>query len=234
MAHHQRLEMIGTLASGIAHEFNNLLTPIMGYSMLTLEQLPADREDLYDNILEIYNTSRKAREITSQLSQYVRKAGNEKKEYLSPEQLLTKVLHVSMPACPENVRVQKQVDCGGMQIYGNETQLSQLLLNLMINGFHAMAEHGGTLTVSGTVQKDKVIITVQDTGCGIPESVLPHVFEPFFTTKEGGQGTGLGLAIAQQIIEEHQGYIEVLSKEGEGSRFHVYLPAYRTRPGEKP
>ena len=233
MAHHQRLEMIGTLASGIAHEFNNLLTPIMGYSMLTLEQLPADREDLYDNILEIYNTSRKAREITSQLSQYVRKAGNEKKEYLSPEQLLTKVLHVSMPACPENVRVQKQVDCGGMQIYGNETQLSQLLLNLMINGFHAMAEHGGTLTVSGTVQKDKVIITVQDTGCGIPESILPHVFEPFFTTKEGGQGTGLGLAIAQQIIEEHQGYIEVLSKEGEGSRFHVYLPAYRTRPGEK-
>lgn len=230
MAHHQRLEMIGTLASGIAHEFNNLLTPIMGYSMLTLEQLPPEREDLYDNILEIYNTSRKAREITSQLSQYVRKAGNEKKDYLNPAQLIDKVLHVAMPACPEGVTVEKQIDCGGMQIYGNETQLSQLLLNLMINGFHAMGE-GGTLTLAAEVRQGRMVITVADTGCGIPESVLPHVFEPFFTTKDGGQGTGLGLAIAQQIVEDHQGYIEVLSVEGEGSRFHVSLPAHRE--GEK-
>lgn len=233
MAHHQRLEMIGTLASGIAHEFNNLLTPIMGYSMLTLEQLPPEREDLYDNILEIYNTSRKAREITSQLSQYVRKAGNEKKDYLNPAQLIDKVLHVAMPACPEGVTVEKQVDCGGMRVYGNETQLSQLLLNLMINGFHAMGEGGGTLTISAEARQGRVIIAVADTGSGIPESVLPHVFEPFFTTKEGGQGTGLGLAIAQQIAEEHQGYIEVLSVEGEGSRFYVSLPAYREGVGGK-
>lgn len=232
MAHHQRLEMIGTLASGIAHEFNNLLTPIMGYSMLTLEQLPPEQESLYDNLLEIYNTSRKAKEITSQLSQYVRKAGNEKKELLQPDRLIEKVMHVAMPACPEGVAVQKHFDCEPYRIYGNETQLSQLLLNLMINGFHAMAE-GGTLTVLARAEHGRVVISVEDTGCGIPESVLPHVFEPFFTTKEGGQGTGLGLAIAQQIVEDHQGYIEVLSKEGEGSRFRVSLPAYREEAGPK-
>ena len=233
MAHHQRLEMIGTLASGIAHEFNNLLTPIMGYSMLTLEQLPPEREDLYDNILEIYNTSRKAREITSQLSQYVRKAGNEKKELLQPDRLIEKVMHVAMPACPEGVSVEKSFDCEPYRIYGNETQLLQLLLNLMINGFHAMGEAGGTLTLSAEARQGKVVIAVADTGSGIPESVLPHVFEPFFTTKEGGQGTGLGLAIAQQIAHEHQGYIEVRSQVGEGSRFYVSLPAYREGVGGK-
>lgn len=226
MAHHQRLEMIGTLASGVAHEFNNLLTPIMGYSMLSLEQLPPDQEAVYDNILEIYNTSHKAREITAQLSQYARKAGNEVKEELRVDRLLSEVLRVAMPACPEGVKVDLRSDCGGAAIYGNETQLSQLFLNLILNAFHAMGEGEGRLTISGGVERGQVRIVLQDTGCGISEEVLPRIFEPFFTTKEGGQGTGLGLAIVQQIAEDHQGHIEVVSREGEGSRFTVYLPVY--------
>ncbi len=225
VAHHQRLEMIGTLTSGIAHEFNNLLTPIMGYSMLTLEQLPPELEELYDNLLEIYNTSRKAKEITSQLSQYSRKNSGTK-TYLNPKLLIEKVLPVALPACPETVTVHTRLDCDASRIYGDETQLSQLLLNLMINAFHAMAEQGGTLDLSASVTNGQLHIALADSGCGIPEQILPHIFEPFFTTKEGGKGSGLGLAIAQQIAEDHQGHIEVRSKEGEGSTFTLILPAY--------
>ena len=226
VAHHQRLEMIGTLTSGIAHEFNNLLTPIMGYSMLALEQLPLEQEELYDNLLEIYHASRKAKEITSQLSQYSRKNSGSTKTYLNPKQLIEKVLPVALPACPEEVTVHTQFDCGDARIYGNETQLSQLLLNLILNAFHAMAEQGGRLDLSASVANGQLRICLTDSGCGIPDSILPHIFEPFFTTKEGGKGSGLGLAIAQQIAEDHQGHIDVCSKEGEGSSFTLILPAY--------
>ena len=226
VAHHQRLEMIGTLTSGIAHEFNNLLTPIMGYSMLTLEQLSPEQEELYDNVLEIYNSSRKAREITSQLSQYSRKNSDESKQYLNPQLLIQKVLHVAMPACPQNVTVDLQTNCNEIRIYGNETQLSQLLLNLMINAFHAMTEQGGVLKITTDIEHSQLHIHLSDSGYGIPADVLPHIFEPFFTTKEGGKGSGLGLAIAQQIIEDHQGHIHVQSIEGQGSTFTVTLPSY--------
>lgn len=226
IAHHQRLEMIGTLTSGIAHEFNNLLTPIMGYSMLTLEQLSPEQEELYDNVLEIYNASCKAREITAQLSQYSRKNSGESKTFLQTENLISKVLHVALPACPHNVTVRCLSGSANAKIYGNETQLSQLLLNLIINSFHAMSENGGILMISTNIEQGQVLIQLKDNGCGIPESVLTHIFEPFFTTKEGGKGSGLGLAIVQQIVEEHQGSIEVASKEGNGSTFTVRLPAY--------
>ncbi|MBQ9969944.1 MAG: HAMP domain-containing histidine kinase [Oscillospiraceae bacterium] len=226
VAHHQRLEMIGTLTSGIAHEFNNLLTPIMTYSMLTLEQLNPEQEELYDNVLEIYNSSRKAREITSQLSQYSRKNTDENKQYLNPDLLISKVLHVALPACPQNVTVDSQCSNKHLRIYGNETQLSQLLLNLMLNAFHAMTEEGGQLTISTHTENGQLHIVLQDNGCGIPSDVLPHIFEPFFTTKEGGKGSGLGLAIAQQIAEDHQGCLSVHSVEGEGSIFTLTLPAY--------
>ena len=226
VAHHQRLEMIGRLTSGIAHEFNNLLTPIMTYSMLTLEQLNPEQEELYDNVLEIYNSSRKAREITSQLSQYSRKNTDENKQYLNPDLLISKVLHVALPACPQNVTVDSQCSNKHLRIYGNETQLSQLLLNLMLNAFHAMTEEGGQLTISTHTENGQLHIVLQDNGCGIPSDVLPHIFEPFFTTKEGGKGSGLGLAIAQQIAEDHQGRLSVHSVEGEGSIFTLTLPAY--------
>ena len=225
IAHHQRLEMMGTLTSGIAHEFNNLLTPIMGYSMLTLEQLPLELEDLYDNVLEIYNSSRKAKEITSQLSQFSRKNTGESREYLSPNLLIQSVLKVAMPACPEAVSVKQEHEEISAKVYCNQTQLSQLFLNLIINAFHAMPD-GGELSISTAMEQDEIIITVKDEGCGISETVLPHIFEPFFTTKEGGKGSGLGLAIAQQIVEDHQGHIEVHSKENEGTAFTVRLPAY--------
>ncbi len=226
MEHHQRLEMIGTLTSGIAHEFNNLLTPIMSYSMLTLEQLSSEQEELYDNVLEIYQSSRKAKEITSQLSLYSRKNISDSKSYLQPQLLLEKVLRVALPACPEEVHVETHFCDSKAKLYGNETQLSQLFLNLMINAFHSMTESGGSLTISTEEEQGQLHIRLQDTGYGMSAETLNHIFEPFFTTKEGGKGSGLGLAIAQQIAENHQGHISAISQEGEGSTFTVTLPAY--------
>ena len=225
VAHHQRLEMMGTLTSGIAHEFNNLLTPIMSYSILTLEQLPSEQEEIYDNILEIYNSSRKAKDIISQLLQYSRKNGDNSRSYLQPKQLLEKVLRVALPSCPKEVEVVCDLPDSELSLYGNETQLSQLFLNLLINAFHSM-EQGGRLTLSAEELHGQMQISVKDSGCGIPQDVLPHIFEPFYSTKEGGKGSGLGLAIVQQIVEDHEGSIHVHSVEGEGSCFTVTLPAY--------
>lgn len=224
LAHHQRLETIGTLTSSIAHEFNNLLTPIMGYSILTLEQLPPEDEDLYDNVLEIYNASCRASDIIARLSELSRKSTSLSYQRISMDDLIRKVLHVAMPACPVGVEMKEDLNCGSCRILGNETQLSQLVLNLVLNAFQAMESDGGTLTVSASVEKSNVVLSVEDTGVGIPSKILPNIFEPFFTTKETGKGTGLGLAIVQQVVSEHHGTIQVDSHEGVGTIFTVYLP----------
>lgn len=223
LAHHQRLETMGTLTSSIAHEFNNLLTPIMSYSMLTLEKLPEESE-LYDNILEIYLASNKAKKIISRLSDLSRKNPESTQKILVPDRLLKKALSVATPAKPKPVQVVTDLHCDRLCLRGNETQLYQLFLNMILNAFHAMEQEGGTLTVSSRIEENHILIQIRDTGCGIPADVLPHIFEPFFTTKESGKGTGLGLAIAQQIVEEHKGEVEVQSQPGQGTVFMVRFP----------
>lgn len=224
LAHHQRLQTIGTLTSSIAHEFNNLLTPIMGYSMMALEKLPPEEEELYDDILEIYNASRKAKEIISRLSDLSRKNTSMTFRQTSPDELIRRTLGVAAPAKPRKVEVKLDLNCWDQRIQANEIQLSQLLLNLILNGFHAMTDDGGLLTVSTSFDEYSIHIRVEDTGCGIPEEILPRIFEPFFTTKETGKGTGLGLAIVAQVVEDHHGKIRVESRQGEGTSIVVTLP----------
>lgn len=226
LAHHQRLETIGTLTSSIAHEFNNLLTPIMGYSMMAMEKLSPDQEDIYDDLLEVYDASRKAKDIISRLSDLSRKNTGLSYQYIAPDELARKVLEVSAGAQPANVEVKSDLNCRHVWIYGNETQLSQLLLNLLLNAYHAMPD-GGNVTLTTRADGHAVIFRVEDTGCGIPDEVLPKIFEPFFTTKESGKGTGLGLAIAQQVAENHKGSIRAASREGHGTTFTVTFPIHR-------
>lgn len=228
LAHHQRLETIGTLTASIAHEFNNLLTPIMGYSILTLEGLPEGSDDLADNVTEIYEASRKAKTIISRLNELSRKNTATSFTLLSLGQLARKALDVAAPARPAHVEalVRCEEDC---RIQGNETQLSQLLLNLILNAFHAMQEKGGTLTMQVDQTEEQAVLTITDTGVGIPEAAMPHIFEPFYTTKESGRGTGLGLAIVQQVVESHGGSITVESVVGTGTVFTLHLP----KAGEK-
>lgn len=223
LAHHQRLETIGTLTSSIAHEFNNLLTPIMGYSLMALEKLPPE-EELYDEILEVYNASRKAKTIISRLNDLSRKNSDMSFRILSLDSVVQKTLEVAAPAKPRKVEVQVNLNCWDQALRANEIQLSQLLLNLILNSFHAMEEEGGVLTIATSFDEKNIHLRISDTGCGIPAEVLPRIFEPFFTTKESGKGTGLGLAIAAQVVEDHHGKIQVDSREGEGTSFHVLLP----------
>ena len=223
LQHHQRLHIIGTLTSSIAHEFNNLLTPIMGYSLMALEKIPPEDEELYDNLLEVYNASRKAKTIISRLSDLSRKNTDTTFRQVSLDALVHKTLDVAAPAKPADVEVRLNLNCWEQRIEANEIQLSQLLLNLILNSFDAMGE-AGVLEISTTFDDRSVELVVRDTGCGIPKDVLPDIFEPFFTTKEAGKGTGLGLAIAAQVVEDHQGTIAVESREGEGTTFTVMLP----------
>ena len=224
LAHHQRLEIIGTLTSSIAHEFNNLLTPIMGYSILVLEKLPPDAEELYDNVLEIYEASRKAKTIISRLSDLSRKNTPLTFQYVAPDELVRRVLEISAPAKPPKVEVVSRLHCRHLWVRGNEIQLSQMLLNLVLNAYQAMETDGGTLTVTTEQDGDAVCFHVADTGPGIAPDLLEHIFEPFFTTKERGKGTGLGLAIVQQVVQDHQGSVSVHSQPGRGTTITVRLP----------
>lgn len=233
MAHHQRLELIGTLTSSISHEFNNLLTPIMGYSLMALERIDEQDTELYDGIVEIYESSRKAKAIISRLSDLSRRNSAAFFREVSLDELVQKTLDVAAPAKPEQVEIKLNLNCWDQRFQANELQLSQLLLNLILNGFAAMSEKGGTLTVDTWFDEDSVFLAVSDTGCGISENNLPHIFDPFFTTKEAGKGTGLGLAIAAQVVEEHHGTIHVNSTEGKGTVFTVALPRHSGMRNEK-
>lgn len=229
LEHHQRLEMIGTMTAGIAHEFNNLLTPIMGYSILTMEALPPEYGEQIDHLAEIYDASHRAKMLIARLSTLSRRDGGAAERPLSPDGLAERVLELARPALPPRVEVVRTLHCPEECLSGDETQLGQLLLNLIVNAFQAMEGRGGTLTVSTARSGDSVVFRVRDTGPGIPQEVLPQVFEPFFTTKEAGRGTGLGLAIAHRIAEEHHGRIEAANPPGGGAEFTVILPV-RTEP----
>lgn len=228
LAHHQRLEMIGTLTSSISHEFNNLLSPIMGYSLMALEKLPESDSALYDDILEIYNTSVKAKTLVQRLSDLSRKHSESVFRPLDPDELVRKVMSVAKPVKPEEVEVRLELACAGICMDGNELQLSQILLNLVLNAFDAMKEQGGTLTLSTSSDGENVLFRVSDTGPGIRPEVIPHIFEPFFTTKSEGYGTGLGLAIVAQMVEDHHGDIDVENRLGVGATFSVTIP--RSQP----
>ena len=227
LEHHQRLHILGVLTSSIAHEFNNLLTPIMGYSMMALEKIPPEDEELYDEILEIYNASRKAKTIISRLSDLSRKNSSNTFREVSPDDLVRKILDIAAPAKPPKTEIRVSLNCWEQRMEANEIQLGQLLLNLVLNSFDAIGQQQGLLEISTSFDEHNICLRVKDSGCGIPEELLPKIFEPFFTTKEAGKGTGLGLAIVAQVVEDHHGQITADSHPGEGTTFTVSIP--RTR-----
>ena len=196
----------------------------MGYSIMVLEKLPPEDEESYENTLEIYNASRKAKEIISRLSDLSRKNTALTFQYVAPDDLVNKVLGVAAPAKPKNVSVETHLSCRHLWLYGNETQFTQLLLNLIINAFQAMEQTGGVLTIATEADENNISFCIHDTGPGIPEKIQKKIFDPFFTTKEGGKGTGLGLAIVQQVVEEHKGGITLNTAPETGTEFIISFP----------
>ena len=224
LAHHQRLETIGTMTASIAHDFNNLLTPIMGYSIMTMEMLPADATDLQDNLLEIYDASVKAKDIVTRLADLTKKGNEENFKEIEVDDVIQSALKVTLPAKPKEVEVKANFNAEGEMIKADRTQISQLVMNIVLNAYDAMKEKGGTLLVSTRISGEEVVIRFKDNGCGMDTETMSRIFDPFYTTKESGKGTGLGLAIVAQIVETHGGKIYVDSEPGEGTEFRIYIP----------
>ena len=224
LAHHQRLETIGTMTASIAHDFNNLLTPIMGYSIMTMEMLPPDATDLQENLMEIYDASVKAKDIVTRLAELTKKGKEENFTEVDVDEVIQSALRVTLPAKPKEVEVKCNFKGEGNKIKADSTQISQMVMNIVLNAYDAMRDDGGTLLVSTRISGEEVARRFKDNGCGMDTETLSRIFDPFYTTKESGKGTGLGLAIVAQIVETHGGKIYVDSEPGEGTEFRIYIP----------
>lgn len=244
IAHQERLQIMGTMTGGIAHEFNNFLTPIMGYAELLMMELPEDSEE-YDSAHEIYEASEKAKDVVRQISTLSRKNVETVYKSIPAQKLMQRAVKMISSVCPPQVTLEEQMDLDHTWILGNATQINQVLLNISVNAIHAIGKQKGTIRILARRVKrnslsreladklresweDYVEIQIRDTGCGMNQETMKRIFDPFFTTKKGGEGTGLGLALAEQIMMSHKGYISVESKPGVGSTFYLYLPAMDT------
>lgn len=223
LAQHQRLEAIGIMASNVNHEFSNLLTPIMGYSMLAMEKVPAENEELLEDLENIYEASTKAKELVTEFLKLSRKGGDEEYKCFSPDKMLDTVEELLKPSCPSNVVVEKDYHCPQECLCANETQISQVVMNIVINAFQVLEKTGGKVNISTKLVNDVVEIKVSDNGPGISEEELKHIREPFYTTKVDS-GTGLGLAIVDQIVLNHRGELIINSEVGKGSDFTIRIP----------
>ena len=244
IAHQQRLQIMGTMTGGIAHEFNNFLTPIMGYAELLMMELPEGSEE-QDSAKEIYEASEKAKDVVRQISSLSRKNVETVYKNISIKKFMTRAERMMESVCTPLIHMESEFRVDDEMILGNVTQLNQVLLNVCVNAVHAIGKNQGNIRISchseekeklaqgvieklSDVWKKYIHIQVKDNGCGMDKETLRQIFDPFFTTKKGGEGTGLGLALAEQIITSHKGYIYAESKKGEGSTFHIYLPVLDT------
>lgn len=227
----QRLATIGTIAAVIAHEFNNLLTPIVSYSQFALTSAESETPDMdliKKALSKAFGSASKAGKICTSMLALAR--GQSISGQIGVQKLIDEVLLV-LARDPQKdgiaLRVQIQPD---LVVQVDPVQLEQVMLNLLINARQAMLGKGGSLTIKASGDDKEVKIQVIDTGSGIPEKLLPKIFQPFFTTKgtarQGeSKGSGLGLAICKEIIEHHKGRIEVQSEVGKGTTFSIILPA---------
>ena len=237
--HQQRLEIIGTMTCGIAHEFNNLLTPIMGYSgMLLAKKTEQDSE--WEEVKEIFEASEKAKEIIQQISAFGRINSDMTYHQIEVTQFYNQVSKLAHGLMPSNVHFTCIPPEHEYYLFGNTTQLSQVVLNLIVNGIDAIGKREGSITLSftpdPTYKADSATaipnykpdlygcIRIQDNGCGMDEQLQQQIFKPFFTTKSKQGGSGLGLLISENIINAHHGRILVSSHPNQGSMFTIMMP----------
>ncbi|MBF1999285.1 MAG: response regulator [Synechococcales cyanobacterium M58_A2018_015] len=236
----QRLESLGTLASGIAHDLNNILTPILAVAQVLPLRLP-DLEEQPRHLLQVLEASaRRGGEMVKQILSFARGVEGKRTE-LRVDHLLQEIEKIIQQTFPKSIEIYTQLAADLWPLFGDETQLHQVLMNLCVNARDAMPEGGQLVITAENLWLDEpqsqlyldahvgayVVITISDTGVGIPETILHRIFDPFFTTKEIGKGTGLGLSAALGIIKSHGGFVDVQSKVNCGSRFTLYFPAHQ-------
>ncbi|MER3491554.1 MAG: hybrid sensor histidine kinase/response regulator [Mastigocladus sp. ERB_26_2] len=236
----QRMESIGTLASGIAHDLNNVLSPIL----MSVQLLKAKSQDRRDRqILAIVeNNAKRGANLVKQVLSFVRGIEGDR-TVLQVKHLILEMKQIVEQTFPKSITVNTEIQPDLWSICGDSTQLHQVLMNLCLNARDAMPT-GGNITISAqNIVIDEnyakmhldakvgsyIVLKVTDTGVGISQEILDRIFEPFFTTKEFGKGTGLGLSTVTGIVKGHGGFITVSSTLGKGTKFKVYLPAVQTQ-----
>ena len=235
----QRMESIGTLAGGIAHDLNNVLAPIMmSIELLKIRETDPKRLSM---LATIGSSAKRGAAMVKQVLSFARGVEGQQVE-VNLGDLLWEIEKICNETFLKSVRVRTDIPRDLWTVQGDPTQLHQVLLNLCVNARDAMP-NGGTLTLSAqNVVLDEhyagmnaeakhgphLVIQVEDTGTGMPPEVIDRIFEPFFTTKELGKGTGLGLSTTMAIVKSHGGFVRVYSEEGVGTKFRVHLPALGT------
>ena len=241
-----KLEAIGTLAGGIAHDFNNILSGILGYSQLAQKNNHTPGKTI-DNINQVLKGTKRATELVQQILTFSRQTEYRKKPFQMYIEI-NEALKLLRSSIPTTIEIVKHLNSTSM-VFADPAKIHQLIMNLSTNAYQAMKNRGGSLTIKLTdvkitkpePLKDKQIapgdyleLQVIDTGCGMDEAGIAKAFDPYYTTKGIGEGTGFGLAIVQAVVDEHNGYIKVLSNPGKGTRFYIYLPVFNgeAKPGK--
>ncbi len=233
----QKLNAIGTLAGGIAHDLNNILMPILGYSTMAKDIAVKDSET-EECLNEIISAGHRAKELVKQILTFSRR-GDQDFQSLEIYLIVKEVLKLMKATIPATIKIVENIDTRSSYIMGDATQIHQVVVNLCTNAAYAMKENGGVLTVTLRRKRfensfqDFVKLSVSDTGGGMEPATLERIFEPFFTTKPEGEGTGLGLSVIHGIVESHGGHIDVESQPCEGTTFHILLPLIERAPGGK-
>ncbi len=235
----QKMEALGTLAGGVAHDFNNILMPILINAELALEEksLSAESSRRLEMVLE---AARRGRELVKQIIAFSRQKDQEKKVVeIGP--IVREAAKFLRASIPRNIEIRENIAEQGARAVAEPTQIHQVLMNLCSNAAHAMRDKGGTLDLTlDTIEVGMepgvpvrfldlkegsyVRLRVSDTGAGMAADILDKIFDPFFTTKQPGEGTGMGLAVVHGIVKSHGGEISVSSQVGQGTTFSIYLP----------
>lgn len=244
-----RLEAMGTLAGGLAHDFNNFLSVIMGYTELALHEFTGE-SPLRQYLLQILDAGSRASDLLKQILAFSRKTGREQKPVMV-SLAVRETLKLLRPSLPASIDIRQDISVSSEQavVLADPTEIHQVLMNLCTNAADAMQEKGGVLSVklSDTMVDPStapmhpdlqpgpyVCLSVSDTGHGIAETVMDRIFDPYFTTKGTGGGAGLGLAVVHGIVKGCGGAVTVSGKPGQGATFDVFLPneGYKTEPAE--
>lgn len=232
----QRLESIGTLASGVAHDLNNILTPILICAEVL--RTTTDPADIKSAISLVEENARRGAEIVKQVLTFARGTEGER-VFINPSHLIEEIIDIARKTFPKSIEIKSSYPEDIWSIEGDPTQLHQVCLNLAVNSRDAMPDGGSLVFAAENFDVDEhfasinpgakvgpyVQLRASDTGAGMPAGVIDKIFDPFFTTKEVGKGTGLGLSSALGIIKSHGGFVAVSSEIGIGTTFKVFLPA---------
>ncbi len=237
----QKMESIGRLAGGVAHDFNNMLSVILGYAELALDTLDP-QQPLFVSLQNIRKAARRSADLTQQLLAFARKQTVAPK-VLDLNTTVAGMLKMLQPLIGEDIDLAWLPDKALVPVNIDPSQIDQILVNLCVNARDAIKGQGKITIETGTVvfdadycakhanfvEGDYVLLAVSDNGCGMDQETISHLFEPFFTTKKTGKGTGLGLATVYGIVRQNHGFINVYSEPGQGTTLKIYLPLYTTK-----